>query len=85
MAEDAVLVERDAAVRGEIGGDARAGGDPVVQGDDPRILRFERRHRAREGVAQPGHDLEQRQIGIAQLAPRQMAAAGWLRASTRSK
>ena len=44
MAENAVLVERDAAVGGEIGGDARARGNSAMQRDEARVMRFERRH-----------------------------------------
>ena len=76
MAEDAVPVERDAAVRAEIGGDTRAGGDPVVQGDDARVVWFERGHRARKRVAQTRYDLKQRQIGIAEPRADEVAAAG---------
>ena len=70
MPEDAVLVEGDPAVRGEIGGNAGPRRDPVVHRDNPRIFRLEPRHRAREGIAQTRHDLEQRQIGIGEARRR---------------
>src|SRR5439155_23497256 len=56
--ENALFVEGDAPRRFEIGDDARPGGGPVVQGGDARKARFEPRHRPREGVAQPGHELK---------------------------
>ena len=54
----------------------RAGRDAVVQRDDARVFRLEPRHRAREGVAQPGHDLEQREVGVGELGPDEMTVAG---------
>src|SRR5215470_10451212 len=67
MPEDAVLVEGDAAVRGEIGGDAGAGGNAIVRADDAPMSGLEPRHHPRKGVAQPGDDLEQRQLGIGEF------------------
>src|SRR5215470_15489773 len=75
MPEDAVLVERDAAVRGEIGGDAGAGGDAIMHTDDARMSRFEPRHHAWKGIAQPGDDLEQRQVGIGEFGADEMLVA----------
>jgi len=39
-----------------------------VQPADPRKVRFESRHRLREGVAQPGNQLKQRQVTITEAA-----------------
>ena len=76
MPKDAVLVERNPAVRGEIGGDAGACCNHVVQRDDPRVFRLEPRHGARKGVAQTRYDLKERQIGIGQARTDQMGRAG---------
>src|SRR5450631_2304770 len=59
-AKDAVFVEGDAAVAGEIGLDVRPVGDAFVQIDqagDPALERF---HAVGKCVAQAFHDLEQR-------------------------
>src|SRR5215471_20117414 len=74
--EDAVLVEWDAALRGEIGRNAGTGGDAIMHADDARMFGFEPRHHARKGVTQPGDDLEQRQVGIGDLRPYEMFLAG---------
>ena len=47
----------------------------AVQSDNPRKLRFEPCHRAREGVAQPGNELKKRQVAIADPAADEMAVA----------
>src|SRR6516162_11755582 len=78
---DPPLAERDAPLRGEIGGNARPRGDPLVQRDEARHLLLEPLHPLRKGVAQPFHDLEQREVDVAEpaaehvapLAPRQQA------------
>jgi hypothetical protein len=44
-----LLVECNPPLRGEIGGDARALGDPVVQRDNARDRLFQALHRLREG------------------------------------
>jgi hypothetical protein len=76
MPKDAVLVERNSPGRGEIGGNARARCDHVVHGDDPRVFRLEPGHGARKGVAQTGHDLKQREIGVGQASADQMPIPG---------
>ena len=73
--EDAVFVEGNAAVAGEIGLDVRPRGDAVVQIDQARDLALERLHAFWKGVAQPFDDLEQRQIDIGQPAAGEIGAA----------
>src|SRR5664280_2792269 len=63
-AEDAILVEGDPAVAGEIGLDVGSRGDAVVQIDQAGNAALERLHAPRKGVAQPLDDLEQRKIDI---------------------
>src|SRR6476620_6619220 len=75
VAIDAPLAERDAAIRGQVSGDARAPGDAVVQRDDPRHLALEPFHPLGEGVAQALDDLEQREVDIAELAAEHIGAA----------
>src|SRR5262249_8213674 len=75
IAVDAPLAERDAALGGEIGRNARALRDALVQDDDARHFALEPLHPLREGVAQALHDLEQREIDIAQPAPEHIGAA----------
>ena len=61
-AEDAPLVERDAARRREVGREARALGDPIAQREELRdVLRGER---LRERVAQAFDDLERGEVGV---------------------
>src|SRR4030088_763952 len=57
--KNAVLVEGDAAVAGEIGLEVGSGGDAVVQIDQAGNLALEGFHAFWKGVAQPFHDLEQ--------------------------
>ena len=71
----AVLVDRDPALRREIGGNARSPCDPTVQLDDARMFRLETCHRARKGVAQTRHDLKERQIRISQLGADEVGGA----------
>src|SRR5215472_5283792 len=58
--EDALLVKGDAAVGGEVGGDTRTLGYPIVQRDDAGMALFQLRHCAWVGVTKAGNDLEQR-------------------------
>src|SRR6202034_3023893 len=74
-AENAVLVEGDAAVAGKIGLDVGSRGDPVVQIDQAGDTALERLHPPWKGVAQPFHDLEQRKIDIGYPAAGEMVAA----------
>ena len=53
-------------------------GDAVVQIDQAGYLALERLHAFREGVAQPRHDLEQREIDIADAAAGDPGAAAAL-------
>src|SRR4051794_20092215 len=75
IAIDAPLAERDAAIRGQVGGDPWALGDAVVQRDDPRHLALEPFHPLGEGVAQALDDLEQGEVDIAELAAEHIGAA----------
>src|ERR1700716_3374771 len=59
--KNAVLVEGDTAVAGEIGLEVGSGGDAVVQIDQAGNLALEGFHAFWKGVAQAFHDLEQRQ------------------------
>ena len=85
VAEDALLVERQAALGGQIGGDPRAGGDPRVQRHHLRMSLRGSRHRLRERVVQASHDLEQRQVGVGEPGTDEVAGPLGLLASTRSK
>src|ERR1700731_184210 len=68
MPENAVLVEGDAPLAGEIGLDAGPCGDAVVQTDQAGNPALERLHAPWKRVAQPRHDLEQREIDMGQPA-----------------
>src|SRR5690349_8870217 len=70
--ENAVLIERDTALRSEVGGDTRALGYATMECHDTWVLPFQACHGARKGVTQACHDLKQRQIGISQLRSDQM-------------
>src|SRR5262245_58964891 len=75
MPEDAPLVERNAAVGGQVGGDARTPGDAIAQIDQMRNLLLEALHVSGERIAQPLDDLEHREIDIAHaLADHELAA-----------
>src|SRR5438094_7707227 len=63
-AEDALLVERDAALGAKIGGKARTLHHALVERDEPWILGLERAHRARKGVAQAFDHLEERELHV---------------------
>src|SRR5437588_171175 len=73
MPEDALFIERDTALRLQIVSDVRPGGDLVMQRGDARKASFEPRHRARERIAQPGNELKQRQVAIADPPSDQIA------------
>src|SRR5882672_10456404 len=64
MPEDTVLVERDAPLRREIGGDARPRRDALVKRDRSLIFRFQPLHRAGEGIAQARDHLEKRKVRV---------------------
>src|SRR5215470_19337289 len=72
---DALLAERDAALRGEISGDPRPPGDAAVQRDQARHLALEPPHALRKGVAQALDDLEQRKVDVAEPAAEDIGAA----------
>src|SRR6185312_6817610 len=73
VAEDTLLVEGDAAFRGDVALDAGPRRDAVVQSDEARTLLLEALHHARKSVAQPRDGLKQRQIGIAEASADEMA------------
>src|SRR5262245_34508480 len=75
MAEDAHLVERDAAVGREVARDPRPLRDRAMHRDYLGDLRSKPPHRLRKRVAQPFHHLEQRQIGISPAAAVEPGAA----------
>src|SRR5262245_38251879 len=66
--EDALLVERDAARRGEVRGDARALAHALGQCAQVRQLALELACAVREGVADALEHLEQRQVDVAAAA-----------------
>src|SRR6185437_15720713 len=75
MAEDAVLVEGDAPLAGEIGLDVRPCGDAVAQPEQARNRLLEGLQALRKCVAQSFHDLEHRQIGVSRSAAGQIGTA----------
>lgn len=75
MAENPLLVEGNPAVGREIGGDARARGDMVMEGAQARVAPRQPPHRAGKGEIQTRDHLEQRQVRIAQRAASQMSVA----------
>src|SRR5262245_25994749 len=75
IAVNAPLAERDAPLRGEIGGNPRPLGHAVVQRDDARHLALEPLQPSGEGVAQALDDLEQREVRIGELAADEIGAA----------
>ncbi len=75
MAEDADLIERQPPRRSQIGGDARAGGDPVVQRHDALVASGLARKGAGKRIIEPRHDLVERQIGIARARADQITVA----------
>ncbi len=74
-AEDPVLVEGDAPRGGEVGGEARAGGDAVAQGDEVGVVALGARPPPREGVREPGEHLEHRQVDVRGRAPDEVLPA----------
>src|SRR5580692_6934789 len=75
MPENTVLVEGDAAVAGKIGFDIRAARNAIVQIAKPGNLALEGLHAPGKSIAQPRHDLEQREIDIADPAAGKIEAA----------
>src|SRR3546814_5065076 len=63
----------------QVGTDAGARRDPVVQRDHPPVFLLDPGHGPGEGVAQARDDLEERQIRIAQPRTDQMPVAGRVR------
>src|SRR6266478_2688484 len=74
-AEDAVLVEGDAAVAGEIGLDIGSGGNAVMQIDQDGNPALEGFHAFGKCIAQAFDDLEQREINISDPAAGEIGAA----------
>src|SRR5256885_1521533 len=75
MPEDAVLVEGDAALGGEIGCNSGTLRDGVSKRDDARHATLDAPHGAREGVPQAFDELEKRQIGIRRARAKEPVAA----------
>src|SRR5262245_29277949 len=75
VTENTLLVERNAPFRGEIGRDARTLADPLGQHDKSGDLSLEPLHAVGESVAQARHDLEQREVDIAQPPAEHIVAA----------
>src|SRR6267143_4916324 len=75
LPEDAVLVEGDAAVAGEIGLDIGSRGDAVVQIDQAGNPALEGFHALGKCIAQAFDDLEQREINISDPAAGEIGAA----------
>src|ERR1700752_5020906 len=75
VAEDAVLVEGNAALARQIGCDVRATGDAVVQFAKRRNFALEGFHLPRKSVTQSRHKLKYRQIDISEPAAGQKRAA----------
>src|SRR5882757_8391616 len=72
------LAERDAALRGQIGPDARPLRHAFVQRDHARHLLLEALHPLREGVAQALDDLEQAEVHVAEPPAEQPGPAAAL-------
>src|SRR6516165_303050 len=68
IAVDAPLAEGDAPLRGKIGRNARARGNPIVQRYEARHLLLEPPHPPWKRIAQPLDDLEERQVHIREPA-----------------
>src|SRR5437660_11185684 len=75
MPENALFTERDTALRLQIVNEVRPGRDLVMQRGYARKASFEQSHRARERIAQPGNELKQRQVAIADPPADQIAVA----------
>src|SRR6185503_13963871 len=67
VAKDAVLVELEAARRGEVCREARPGGDPLAQRERERDARRQRAKSDGRGVGEAGYDLEEGEVGDAGL------------------
>src|SRR5262245_43768597 len=65
--EEAVLVERDASGGGEVGGEARARGNPSAERAQQRQAGNDAFQRVWKGIAQPLHHLEGGQVDVAAL------------------
>ena len=85
MPEDALLVERDPARRGEIGGDGRQRLDPGIMGNGERQALLKARHGAGEGVAEALNHLKERKVRVGSLSPIRQALPARLFWSTCSK
>lgn len=64
MPKDALLVERQAALRGKVCSNPRTVRHARVQRNYVAMPCPEPRHRVRKSVVQPGDELEQRQVGV---------------------
>src|SRR5205814_8947789 len=64
MPENALAIECNSPPRGQILFQPRPRRHPAVQLDEQRITALEPAHRAREGIAQAGDHLEERQVGV---------------------
>jgi hypothetical protein len=64
VAEDPFLIEGQAPLGREIGGEPGARCDSVVQCDDPSMFAFLLGHRAWKGVTQAFDHLEEREIDV---------------------
>src|SRR6516164_10951907 len=76
MPEQAALVERNSPIACEVGLDVRPRRDTAVQIDEARDFTFKLLHPLWKGVAQPLHDLKQRQIDVSESAAGDVAAVG---------
>ena len=65
MPEDTLLVERDAALGGKVGGEARTRCCPVMDPNDPRVAPLEPAEGDRKRVTQARNHLKEGQICIA--------------------
>src|SRR5258708_36375443 len=75
ITKNAVLVERDTPVAGEIGLDVGPRGDAVVQIDQAGNFALEWFHALWKCVTQSFDDLEQRQVSVSEPAAGQIRAA----------
>src|SRR5690242_20528704 len=73
--EDAVLVEGDAVIGGEVGGDAWALRNEIVHRDDARMFLLDLGYGVGKRVAHAGDDLEQRQVGVSEPLAGEIFAA----------
>src|SRR5882762_3502362 len=75
MPEDALLVEGDPSLRREVGRNARARSDALVQRDRPRVFRLQPLHRAGKSIAQTRDHLGKRQVRIGKGPAEEPAAS----------